>query len=56
MFLTVIRTILWILSAGVVGYITFLTVISNSKAYFHAFNGNKYTRFKYDHDYSSNRF
>ncbi|EMO29947.1 hypothetical protein LEP1GSC170_5075 [Leptospira interrogans serovar Bataviae str. HAI135] len=36
MFLTVIRTILWILSAGVVGYITFLTVISNSKAYFHA--------------------
>ncbi|UOG49065.1 hypothetical protein [Leptospira noguchii] len=41
MFLTVIRTILWILSAGVVGYTTFLTVISNSKSVFsRSLNGN----------------
>ncbi|EMO52729.1 hypothetical protein [Leptospira noguchii] len=54
-----LKIILWILSAGVVGYTTFFTVISNlqtPKAYFHASRHGNTLVFKYGHDYTSNIF
>ncbi|EMN26359.1 hypothetical protein [Leptospira kirschneri] len=59
MFLTVIRTILWILLAGVVSRVSYHLVICNlqtPKAYFHASRHGNTLVFEYGHDHTSNHF
>ncbi|EMY15361.1 hypothetical protein LEP1GSC043_1547 [Leptospira weilii str. Ecochallenge] len=54
----VIRIILWVLLAGVVGIVGYAVTfnLQTPKAYFHGFRRGNTLVFEYDHDYTSNAF